>query len=59
MTTATIATGYTIQKYGRFWAVYDPNACMVCLTVYKRGAIEVIRRLERELDPTPPPNPFA
>ena len=34
-----------IEKFGRrFWAVYDGEA-LVCVTVYKRGALEVVRRL--------------
>lgn len=33
------------EKYGRFWAVYDRKGRLVCVTVYKRGAREVIRRL--------------
>lgn len=39
--------GYTVQKYGnsRFWAVVDAAAELVCITVYKRGALEVVRRL--------------
>lgn len=39
--------GYTIQKYGksRFWAVIDAAEELVCITVYKRGALEVVRRL--------------
>ncbi len=36
-----------IEKYGfRNWAVYDNNDELVCVTVYKKGAVEVIRRLE-------------
>jgi hypothetical protein len=40
-------TGYRIQKYGksRFWAVIDAAEDLVCITVYKRGALEVVRRL--------------
>lgn len=34
----------SLQKYGRFWAIYDGEE-MVCVTVYKKGALEVIRRL--------------
>lgn len=35
-----------IEKYGsRNWAVYDNSGCLVCVTVYKKGAKEVIRRL--------------
>lgn len=36
---------YSVQRRGRFWAVLDAAESLVCLTVYKRGAIEVIRRL--------------
>jgi hypothetical protein len=33
------------EKYGRFWAVYDEAGILICVTVYKKGAQEVIRRL--------------
>ncbi len=41
-------TGFTVTKHGqsRFWAVHDPAGELVCVCVYKRGAVEVIRRLE-------------
>ena len=39
--------GYTIQKWHRSWKLLDPHGELVCLTVYKKGAQEVIRRLER------------
>ena len=35
----------TIRRYGRYWAVYDQANVLVCLTVYRKGAAEVIRRL--------------
>ena len=36
---------YTIRHYRyRFWAVYRDRE-LVCVTVYKRGAAEVARRL--------------
>ena len=35
-----------IEKYGRFFGVYDPEGKLVCVTVYRKGAIEVIRRLK-------------
>jgi len=40
-------TGYTIKKRNgyRDWMVIDPQGELVCLTVYKRGAEEVVRRL--------------
>ena len=37
--------GFTLTKRGRFWAVRDSAGSLVCLTVYKKGANEVIRRL--------------
>src|SRR5262245_43048243 len=36
--------GFSLHRYGRFWAVYDQSALLV-VTVYRRGALEVIRRL--------------
>ncbi len=52
----------TVVRYGRFWAVYDNRSgcvcCeqqsakqqtagqLVCVTVYRKGAREVVRRLE-------------
>ena len=37
--------GYTIRKRDRDWMVFDPAGELVCITVYKRGAAEVVRRL--------------
>lgn len=37
--------GFTIHKYKRFWQVTDADGQLVCLTVYRRGAKEVVRRL--------------
>ncbi len=52
----------SVARYGRFWAVYDNcNGCdccehqnakhqnarqLICVTVYKKGAREVVRRLQ-------------
>ena len=36
---------YRIVPYGRFWAVYTADGTLICVTVYKRGAQEVVRRL--------------
>lgn len=46
-TTTPQQTGYRIGRYKghRYWAVVDPAGALVCLTVYKRGADEVVRRL--------------
>lgn len=36
-----------IERYKRrFWAVLDPDGSLVCVCVYKKGAKEVVRRLE-------------
>lgn len=37
--------GYSINRRHRHWEVIDPAGQLVCLTVYKRGAREVVRRL--------------
>lgn len=39
--------GYAIikQTKSRWWEVRDPAGELVCLTVYRRGAREVVRRL--------------
>jgi hypothetical protein len=34
-----------MKRRNRHWAVVDSAGELVCLTVYKRGAEEVIRRL--------------
>jgi len=39
---------YEIRRRGRFWEVLDSTGELVCMTVYKRGAKEVIRRLQDE-----------
>ncbi|HEX8319395.1 hypothetical protein [Longimicrobium sp.] len=38
---------YTIVKQtkSRWWEVRDPDNELVCLTVYRKGAREVVRRL--------------
>ncbi|HNQ91252.1 MAG TPA: hypothetical protein PKM73_21775 [Verrucomicrobiota bacterium] len=39
---------FTVTRHGhsRFWAVRDVAGELVCLCVYKRGAVEVARRLQ-------------
>lgn len=40
-----------VEKWNRrHWAVFDGSE-LVCVTVYKKGAVEVRRRLERTLSP--------
>ena len=36
---------WIIQKRDRNWMVIDPAGQLVCITLYKRGAEEVVRRL--------------
>lgn len=36
----------TVRRYKRFWAVYDAIGELVCVCVYRKGATEVVRRLE-------------
>ena len=44
---AAAKPAYTIikQKHSRWWEVRDPENELVCLTVYRKGAREVVRRL--------------
>jgi len=45
----------TIRKYGgRYWALYDDAGELVCVCLYKKGAAEVLRRLQH---PAPPVSP--
>lgn len=43
----------SIEKYNdsRFWAVYDEKGNLVCVTVYKIGAREVVNRLLHNSNP--------
>ena len=43
--------GLTLQKYGRFWAIYDQGT-LVVVTVYRKGALEVMKRLAPHQSPT-------
>ncbi len=40
----------TIERHGRYWKVIDAEGALICMTVYKRGALEVVRRLQQALD---------
>ena len=37
--------GYAVVRRGRFWRVCDPQGRLVVTAVYKKGALEVVRRL--------------
>jgi hypothetical protein len=43
-----------ITRYGktRYWAVYASDGALVCITVYRKGAVEVVRRLKQALEVT-------
>jgi hypothetical protein len=36
----------TITRHNRFWKVLDEGGTLICLTVYRKGAEEVVRRLQ-------------
>ena len=36
----------SIRKYGRYWAVINGDGTLVCLCVYRKGAEEVVQRLQ-------------
>lgn len=42
-----LARQYSMTKYGRHWKVVDGNEDLVCITVYKKGAVEVMSRLKK------------
>jgi len=44
-TTALEFMPYKITRRGRFWEVSDATGDLVCLTAYKKGAVEVVKRL--------------
>jgi hypothetical protein len=41
-----------IARYGnaRYWAVIDTDGTLVCLCVYRKGAIEVVRRMQQAFE---------
>lgn len=45
---AETPAAYAISRYkaGRYFAIHDCSGKLVCLTVYRRGAREVVRRLQ-------------
>ena len=40
----------TIKRYERYWAVYDTAGVLVCVCLYRKGAEEVVRRLQQALE---------
>jgi hypothetical protein len=44
-----------IRKYGRYWALYDDTGALVCVCLYKKGAAEVLKRLQQCPAPPAPP----
>jgi hypothetical protein len=56
----------TITRHDRFWKVRDTDGTLICLTVYRKGAEEVVRRLtahrealQNNTAPPPPPETAA
>jgi len=41
-----------VERYGntRYWAVIDTDGTLVCLCVYRKGAIEVVRRMQQAFE---------
>jgi len=41
-----------VERYAktRYWAVYASDGALVCLTMYRKGAAEVVRRLQQALE---------
>ena len=44
--------------YSRYWAVWDDQD-LVAVVVYKKGAAEILRRLQAPEQPVPAPAPAA
>lgn len=42
----TVTAMMRVTKHGRYWAVHDAEGTLVCIAVYKKGALEVARRLQ-------------
>lgn len=36
---------FQVARRGRFWEVRDAAGDLICLTAYKKGAVEVVKRL--------------
>ena len=46
--TQEIAGTLRIERRRRYWAVFDGDV-LVCITVYQKGAREVVRRLRLQI----------
>jgi len=44
-----------MTQYGktRYGAVYASDGALICITVYRKGAAEVVRRLQQALEAVP------
>ena len=47
----------SIREYGRSWALYDDAGELVCICLYKKGAAEILKRLQQLPAPPAPPTP--
>jgi len=50
-TSAMDYSPFVVLRHGRHWEVRDPSGEVVCITVYRRGAAEVVRRLKLSIAP--------
>lgn len=50
----------TVERYRRtrFWGLYEAGQ-LLCVTVYKKGAVAVKTRIERGTPAPPPPSPVV
>ena len=41
-----------VERYGNtgYWAVYASDGVLICITVYRKGAAEVVRRLQQAFE---------
>ena len=49
------AIDFTIRRRRRNWEVLDPEGKLVCVTLYKCGALEVVKRLRAAASHAHPP----
>jgi len=43
-----------VERYGntQYWPVYASDGALICITVYRKGAAEVVRRLQQAPEAT-------
>ena len=43
----------TRYRKTRYWAVYASDGALICMTVYRKGAAKIVRRLQQALEAGP------